>query len=87
MEFLVSAQTDIGISKSTNQDSLLVRIANTAQGRISFAVLCDGMGGLSKGEVASATVIRAFDNWFNRDFQVFVMPRSKILSYILNGAV
>ncbi|MBQ3230505.1 MAG: serine/threonine-protein phosphatase [Clostridia bacterium] len=68
MEFLVSAQTDIGISKSTNQDSLLVRIANTAQGRISFAVLCDGMGGLSKGEVASATVIRAFDNWFNRDF-------------------
>ena len=28
-----------------------------------FAALCDGMGGLDKGEVASASVIHAFSNW------------------------
>lgn len=64
MNFIVSARTDIGISKSTNQDSLSMRVINTShQGRMVMAVLCDGMGGLEKGEVASASVIRAFDEW------------------------
>ncbi len=68
MNFIVSANTDIGISKTTNQDSLSIRVINTAQGRMVMAVLCDGMGGLAKGEVASATVIHAFDNWLKNDF-------------------
>ena len=63
MNFIVSANTDIGISKSTNQDSLSIKVINTSQGRMTFAILCDGMGGLAKGEVASASVIRAFDAW------------------------
>lgn len=63
MNFIVSGITDIGLTKSTNQDSLLVRVMNTKQGRMVLAVLCDGMGGLEKGEIASATVIRAFDTW------------------------
>lgn len=63
MNFIVSANTDIGITKSTNQDSLSVKVINTPQGRMTFAILCDGMGGLEKGEVASASVIQAFDNW------------------------
>ena len=45
----------IGITKSTNQDSLSVKVINTPQGRMTFAILCDGMGGLDKGEVASAS--------------------------------
>lgn len=63
MNFIVSANTDIGIRKSTNQDSLTVKVINTSQGRMVFAILCDGMGGLAKGEVASASVIRAFEQW------------------------
>lgn len=63
MDFLVSANTDIGIAKSTNQDSLTVKIIDTTIGRMTFAVLCDGMGGLAKGEVASATLIKAFSKW------------------------
>lgn len=67
MNFIVSARTDVGLTKMTNQDSLMMRVANTPQGRMAFAVLCDGMGGLDKGEVASASVIRAFDHWFTND--------------------
>ncbi len=63
MNYIISANTDIGIVKSTNQDSLSVKVLNTAVGKMVFAVLCDGMGGLDKGEVASASVIKAFDNW------------------------
>ncbi len=67
MNFLISGNTDIGTTKSTNQDSLSVKIINTNQGRMVFAILCDGMGGLDKGEVASASVIRAFDKWVQND--------------------
>lgn len=63
MNFIISGTTDIGTTKSTNQDSLSLKIINTQQGRMVFAILCDGMGGLDKGEVASASVIRAFDKW------------------------
>lgn len=67
MNFLVSGSTDIGTTKNTNQDSLSVKIINTSQGRMAFAILCDGMGGLDKGEVASASVIRAFDKWVREE--------------------
>ena len=63
MNFIISANTDVGISKSTNQDSLTSIVINTPQGRMAFSALCDGMGGLEKGEVASASVINAFRNW------------------------
>lgn len=63
MNFIISANTDVGIAKSTNQDSLSMKVINTPQGRMVFGIMCDGMGGLEKGEVASASVIRAFDNW------------------------
>lgn len=63
MNFIISANTDVGTSKATNQDSLTVKVLDTKQGRMVFAVLCDGMGGLEKGEVASASVICAFDEW------------------------
>ncbi len=63
MNYIISANTDVGIVKNTNQDSLSVKVINTSQGKMAFAILCDGMGGLEKGEVASASVIRAFDQW------------------------
>lgn len=63
MNFVISAKTDIGIVKKTNQDSVLAMTINTGLGRMVFALLCDGMGGLAKGEVASASVIKAFKRW------------------------
>jgi len=67
MNFIISASTDIGIAKETNQDSLTVMTLNTPQGKMAFGVLCDGMGGLDKGEVASASVINAFRSWAVND--------------------
>ena len=67
MRFIATADTDIGISKNTNQDSLLIKHAKTDIGEVLMAIVCDGMGGLSKGEVASATVIREFADWFENE--------------------
>ena len=58
MNYLIAAQTDIGPVKKTNQDSYCIQTARSKQyGNLLFAVVCDGMGGLKKGEVASATVV------------------------------
>lgn len=68
MGFLSIAHTDIGIRKNTNQDSVLIKEANTDYGKVNLSVICDGMGGLAKGEVASAALIRAFSVWFEEEF-------------------
>lgn len=67
MRFIAVADTDIGISKKTNQDSLLLKHAKTDTGEVLMAVVCDGMGGLEKGELASSTVIKAFSDWFENE--------------------
>ena len=43
MRFEIAADTDRGIVKETNQDSLLVKCFSTCKGDMAFAVLCDGM--------------------------------------------
>ncbi len=67
MRFTATADTDIGISKNTNQDSMLIKHAMADGKEVLLAVVCDGMGGLSKGELASATVIKAFARWFDEE--------------------
>lgn len=67
MHYSAAASTDIGIVKETNQDSVCLLHAASSLGEIVMAIVCDGMGGLSKGELASATVIRAFDEWFQNE--------------------
>ena len=68
MNFKIVAHTDIGIKKKTNQDSVLVKVAQTDYGKVCFAAVCDGMGGLAKGELASATLIRHLASWFEEEF-------------------
>lgn len=67
MRYKATADTDIGNSKDTNQDSVLIKHASTEVGEVLLAVICDGMGGLEKGELASATVIRVFSKWFDEE--------------------
>lgn len=67
MHFTVTADTDIGISKETNQDSIFFKQGSYTDGEVLMAIVCDGMGGLSKGEFASAIVIKAFSKWFDEE--------------------
>ena len=63
MNYIISASTDIGNTKKTNQDSLNVKVITIGGEQVAFAVLCDGMGGLEKGELASASVVHAYEKW------------------------
>ena len=70
MDFIISAITDIGTTKSTNQDSFNVRVLSTPKGKMVFAVLCDGMGGLSKGEIASASLVNGYCKWVDNKLPI-----------------
>lgn len=68
MNYFVAYNTDVGLKKDTNQDSIAVKVLDTSNGRAVFAIACDGMGGLSSGELASKEVIMAYCNWFDTSF-------------------
>ncbi len=70
-----AACSDIGLYKKTNQDSLIIKHAAGCKYEILMAAVCDGMGGLDKGELASATVIRALSKWF--EWEILNSPQRK----------
>lgn len=72
MKYLSGYYTDVGTQKKTNQDSMLLMHADTAYGEAVFAVVCDGMGGLQKGELASSESAAAMREWFVQGFPLLI---------------
>lgn len=67
MHFLAACHTDAGIRKTINQDSMVLLQARWESKEVLFAAVCDGMGGLSRGEAASGAMAEAFAKWFEED--------------------
>lgn len=68
MIWIPSYITDIGTSRKVNQDSLMIRIAETKRGQMAIAAVADGMGGLQDGELASKQVVLHLARWFENVF-------------------
>lgn len=64
MESINIICTDIGTTEIKNQDSACIKRAKTSIGTITMAVVCDGVNGMSQGEMASAIIVQKFSNWF-----------------------
>ena len=71
MAFL-AASTDAGTRKRENEDACCVEVARTSIGELLMAVVCDGVGGLSRGSVASSTVVERFCRWFEEELPLLV---------------
>ncbi len=67
MEIVASYCTDVGNRKKVNQDSLCVKSWEEEGHTLMMAVVCDGMGGLQKGEIASSSLVHAFARWFDEE--------------------
>lgn len=54
---------------------------------VLMVVVCDGMGGLSRGEAASATVVQAFADSFIRDLPDMMIYMASVLSEVTLSAM
>lgn len=79
--FTIGTHTDIGIRKKINQDSLFLEIADTQIGPVLIAAICDGMGGLSEGEVASAIMTEFIKDWFETSLAAAICKNERLLSF------
>lgn len=57
MDLSFSGATDIGCVRSENQDSIFVPPGPATDGRPTYFVLADGMGGMNGGSIASQTAV------------------------------
>ena len=64
MNYTAGSISDVGTRRKSNQDSFCYELAEYRGKQLAFLAICDGMGGYSKGEMASAEVLTAFDEWF-----------------------
>ena len=64
MNYLTGVYWERGGVADINQDSLVLLQVLTAKGRVLMAAVCDGMGGLKKGETASGYVTKRLQEWF-----------------------
>lgn len=52
-----------GQVKVVNEDSLFLRTIKTRNGNLVAACICDGMGGIGNGEIASGYVLEQLEQW------------------------
>ena len=64
--------TDKGATRPSNQDSFCARISNFGRETIAMLAVCDGVGGLQSGELASTGAVRCFEEWFERQLPEIV---------------
>lgn len=53
-----------------------MKTAVTPKGEIGLFAVCDGMGGLADGELASATVVRGMAKWFDEELPAILQSET-----------
>lgn len=69
MRFRYYYRSETGNYRQNNQDCAFAMSLRTACGDAFLGVVCDGMGGLSHGELASRAAVDAFSEWFQEEFR------------------
>ena len=68
MNFDFYVISDKGEFRKSNQDCAYAKTFQNGEDTTFFGIVCDGMGGLSHGEVASNNVVSGFTKWFEKDY-------------------
>lgn len=70
---VVYAVSEPGPVRNVNQDAVLAETAYGKDGeRIVLLAVCDGMGGYSQGEIASAFVVARLQKWFRENLKEII---------------
>lgn len=69
----IVAKTDIGMKRASNQDSYAT---GEFPGSVAWAVVCDGMGGVAGGNVASSTAVKIISDRIASSFRAGMSAKS-----------
>ncbi len=78
----IFAKTDKGKVRSINQDAY---VANVLSGGAALAVVCDGMGGASAGDIASKTAVEVISQYVLNAYNPSMT--SQDITRLLNNAI
>lgn len=78
MRYLTGVYWSKGAYRSQNQDAVLLLQTLTGRGRVLLAAVCDGMGGHAQGDLASAHVSRALQEWYYEYLLAAVRKKKRI---------
>lgn len=73
MRLTAGAHTDIGIRRSVNQDAFGAQIIASGMYEACLLIVCDGVGGMDEGEIASGVVVCSFLDWFEKHMSEIVL--------------
>lgn len=59
-----ATRTFVGSVKTVNQDAYCVLVGQAGPKEVGLLAVCDGVGGLSSGELASSVAVRELSRWF-----------------------
>ena len=62
----IYSKIDKGVVRQSNQDAFL---AGEISPTVSFAVVCDGMGGANAGNIASETAIKCISEYLLKSYR------------------
>lgn len=71
--------SDVGSTKKINQDKVRIKKVDTKYGEVMLAMVCDGMGGLARGDVACNTIVRLFSIWLRQNAEDIIENPDRII--------
>ena len=73
MRYSFAYRTDIGTTRKVNQDALVIKTFQEGSRSAVMVAVCDGMGGMARGEEMSRISAVMASDWFDQEFrQIFV---------------
>lgn len=76
LKITAGAKTDIGNVKKVNQDAILCKIESIDESEFGLFVVCDGLGGLDCGEIASKKTVEYFEEWWNTKLKLIIRSKN-----------
>ncbi len=70
----ISSATHVGMKREVNQDSFKTELIDG--GKSAFAIVCDGMGGMAAGNIASELAVKSIYNSFDNNLNIKASPSS-----------
>ena len=85
MRYWTNVYWNKGREAEKNQDSVALQQVVTSKGRVLLAVVCDGMGGIARGEAASGYAAERLREWFYTE--LFAMMRKNKRYWVLRRSL